>query len=160
MFSIAVRLHVPIWVRSMPRFFDNYAIDISSKFFPSATLALKSGKWFFCFVILGHLFHKSIHLNNWSETLRPPLRASVRPSASRSRVEADMPAASALARDSAFSAAVRQNWSAALWCKFFPRRGGRRGACRPSQGLGSAAPAYDMGRLSVCSAVGSVAGMI
>ncbi|MFT5626613.1 MAG: hypothetical protein ACI8Z0_003123, partial [Lentimonas sp.] len=38
-----------------------------------ATLALKSGEWFFRFVILDHLFHKLIHLNYWSEILRPPL---------------------------------------------------------------------------------------
>ncbi len=39
----------------------------------SATLALKSGEWFFRFVILNRLSHKSIHLNYWSEFLRPPL---------------------------------------------------------------------------------------
>jgi hypothetical protein len=36
-------------------------------------MALKSGEWFFRFVILGHFFHKLIHLNYWSEILRPPL---------------------------------------------------------------------------------------
>jgi hypothetical protein len=34
---------------------------------------LKSGEWFFRFVISDHLFHKLIHLNYWSEILRPPL---------------------------------------------------------------------------------------
>ena len=47
-----------------------------------------------------------------------------------------MPAASALARDSAFSAAVRQNWSAALWCRFFPRRGGEGGRAAPRKASG------------------------
>ena len=32
-----------------------------------------SGEWFFRFVILNRLPHKSIHLNNWSEFPRPPL---------------------------------------------------------------------------------------
>jgi hypothetical protein len=36
-------------------------------------LALKSGEWFFRFVIWDHFFHKLIHLNYWSEILRPPL---------------------------------------------------------------------------------------
>ena len=44
-------------------FFDNSAIVISSRIASSATLALKSGEWFFRFVILDHLFHKLIHLN-------------------------------------------------------------------------------------------------
>jgi hypothetical protein len=34
---------------------------------------LKSGEWFFRFVILDHLSHKLIHLNYWSEFPRPPL---------------------------------------------------------------------------------------
>jgi hypothetical protein len=38
---------------------------------------LKSGEWFFRFVISDHLFHKLIHLNYWSEILRPPLSAPV-----------------------------------------------------------------------------------
>jgi hypothetical protein len=32
-------------------------------------------EWFFRFVIWDHFFHKSIHLNYWSEILRPPLSA-------------------------------------------------------------------------------------
>jgi hypothetical protein len=91
MFSIAVRFHVPIWVGWTPYFFDNSTIVISSRIASSATLALNSGEWFFRFVNLGHLFHKSIHLNNWSEILRPPTRVAVRPSASRSRVAASNP---------------------------------------------------------------------
>ena len=43
----------------------------------SATLALKSDEWFFRFVIWDHFFHKLIHLNYWSEILRPPLMAWV-----------------------------------------------------------------------------------
>jgi hypothetical protein len=39
---------------------------------------LKSGEWFFRFVILDHLFHKLIHLNYWSEILRPPLYKAAR----------------------------------------------------------------------------------
>jgi hypothetical protein len=34
---------------------------------------LKSGEWFFRFVILDHFFYKLIHLNYWSEIPRPPL---------------------------------------------------------------------------------------
>jgi hypothetical protein len=34
---------------------------------------LKSGAWFFLFVILDHFFHQSIHLPKWSEIPRPPL---------------------------------------------------------------------------------------
>jgi hypothetical protein len=37
----------------------------------SATLALKSGEWFFRFVIWDHFFHKLIHINYCSEILRP-----------------------------------------------------------------------------------------
>jgi hypothetical protein len=55
---------------------DSSAIDISSRTASSATLALKSGEWFFRFVIWDHFFHKSILLNYWSETLRPPLSTS------------------------------------------------------------------------------------
>jgi adhesin transport system membrane fusion protein len=36
-------------------------------------LALKSGEWFFRFVIWDHFFRHAIHLNNWSENPRPPL---------------------------------------------------------------------------------------
>jgi hypothetical protein len=32
-------------------------------------------EWFFRFVIWDHFFHKLIHLNYWSEILRPPLSA-------------------------------------------------------------------------------------
>ena len=39
---------------------------------------------FFRFVILDHLFHKLIHLNYWSEILRPPL-AAVDPAKSAER---------------------------------------------------------------------------
>ncbi len=42
----------------------------------SATRALNSGEWFFRFFILDHFFHHAIHLNNWSEFLRPPLRSA------------------------------------------------------------------------------------
>ncbi len=35
---------------------------------------MNSGEWFFRFVILNRLSHKSIHLNNWSEFPRPPLK--------------------------------------------------------------------------------------
>ena len=62
-----------------PYFFDNSAIVISSRIASSATLALKSGEWFFRFVILDHLFHKLIHLNYWSEILRPPLTTGLPP---------------------------------------------------------------------------------
>ncbi|MCX7568077.1 hypothetical protein OS189_17175, partial [Sulfitobacter sp. F26169L] len=48
-------------------------IDISSRIASSATLALKSGEWFFRFVIWDNFFHKLIHLNYRYETLRPPL---------------------------------------------------------------------------------------
>ena len=41
-------------------------------------MALKSGEWFFRFVMLNRLSHKSIHLNYWSEILRPPLYAWVK----------------------------------------------------------------------------------
>ena len=46
---------------------------ISSRIASSATLALKSDKWLFRFVILDHFSHKLIHLNYWSEFPRPPL---------------------------------------------------------------------------------------
>jgi hypothetical protein len=36
-------------------------------------LALKSGEWFFLFVILDHHFLHAIHLNDWSKFPRPPL---------------------------------------------------------------------------------------
>jgi hypothetical protein len=39
---------------------------------------LKSGTWFFVFVILDHFFHQSIHLHKWSEIPRPPLYPSSR----------------------------------------------------------------------------------
>jgi hypothetical protein len=91
MFSIAARFHVPIWVGCTPYSFDNSAIVISSRIASSATLALKSPshrycvstagqwyEWFFRFVIFDHLFHKLIHLNYWSEILRPPLSSAVR----------------------------------------------------------------------------------
>jgi regulator of protease activity HflC (stomatin/prohibitin superfamily) len=52
---------------------DSSAIDISSRIASSATLALKSGEWFFRFVIWDHFFRHAIHLNNWSENPRPPL---------------------------------------------------------------------------------------
>ena len=72
-FSIAVRFQVPICVGCTPYFFDNSASVISSRIASSATLALKSGEWFFRVFILDRLSHKSIHLNYWSEFLRPPL---------------------------------------------------------------------------------------
>ncbi|KAA8605070.1 hypothetical protein AL036_20925 [Salipiger aestuarii] len=91
-------------------------------------------------------------------------RASVRPSASRSKVAADRPAASALARNWAFSAAVHRKTKVSVsgsLVRAFPAPVGFEGeACRPSQGPVSAAPAYDMGRLAVSSSVGSVAVMI
>jgi len=34
---------------------------------------LKSGEWFFLFVILDHHFLHAIHLNDWSKFPRPPL---------------------------------------------------------------------------------------
>jgi len=34
---------------------------------------LNSGEWFFLFVIVDRLSHRTIHLNDWSETPRPPL---------------------------------------------------------------------------------------
>jgi hypothetical protein len=36
-------------------------------------LALNSGEWFFRFFISDHFSHHAIHLNNWSEFLRPHL---------------------------------------------------------------------------------------
>jgi hypothetical protein len=33
-------------------------------------------EWFFRFVIWDHFFHKLIHLNYWSEILRPPLSSA------------------------------------------------------------------------------------
>ncbi|HHI70325.1 MAG TPA: hypothetical protein ENJ91_04935 [Rhodobacteraceae bacterium] len=78
MFSIAARFHVPICVGCTPYFFDNSAIVISSRMASSATRALNSGEWFFRFVILNRLSHKSIHLNNRSEILRPPLLICIR----------------------------------------------------------------------------------
>jgi hypothetical protein len=72
-FLIAARFQVPIYVRCTPYFFDNSATVISSRIASSATLASKSGEWFFRFVILDHLSHKLIHLNYWSEFPRPPL---------------------------------------------------------------------------------------
>ncbi|MFT4962376.1 MAG: hypothetical protein ACI92Z_003473 [Paracoccaceae bacterium] len=75
-----------IWVARAPYFFDSSASVISSRITSSATFALNSashrlqtndcravGAWFFFFVILDRLSHQSIHLNNWSEFLRPPL---------------------------------------------------------------------------------------
>ncbi len=38
-----------------------------------------SSSWFFRFVIWDHFFHTLIHLNYWSETLRPPLDYVVAP---------------------------------------------------------------------------------
>src|SRR6056297_2633689 len=73
MFSIAARFHVPICVRLTPYFLDNSASVISSRIASSATLALKSGEWFFRFFILDRLFHHAIHLNDWSDVPRPPL---------------------------------------------------------------------------------------
>lgn len=49
-------------------------IDISSRIASSATLALKSGEWFFLFVILDHHFLHAIHLNDWPKFPRPPLQ--------------------------------------------------------------------------------------
>jgi len=40
---------------------------------------LKSGEWFFLFVILDHHFLHAIHLNDWSKFPRPPLDAAVGP---------------------------------------------------------------------------------
>jgi hypothetical protein len=40
-------------------------------------LALKSGEWFFLFVILDHHFLHAIHLNDWSKFPRPPLSVLV-----------------------------------------------------------------------------------
>ena len=57
--------------------FDNSAIVISSQIASSATLALKSGEWFFRFVISNHLFHKLIHLNYWPEIRRARLGCAV-----------------------------------------------------------------------------------
>jgi hypothetical protein len=51
---------------------------ISSRIASSATLALKSGEWFFRFVILDHLSHKLTHLNYRSEPSRPLLAAHVK----------------------------------------------------------------------------------
>ncbi len=91
-------------------------------------------------------------------------RASVRPRASRSNVAAGRPAASALARNWAFSAALHRKTKVSVsgsLVRALPAPVGFEGeACRPSQGPVSAAPAYDMGRLAVCSSVGSVAIMI
>jgi hypothetical protein len=39
-------------------------------------LALNSGEWFFRFFILDRHFLHVIHLNNWSEILRPTLSFS------------------------------------------------------------------------------------
>jgi DNA-binding LacI/PurR family transcriptional regulator len=38
---------------------------------------LNSGVCVFLFVIADRLFHHTIHLNNWSEFLRPPLNATI-----------------------------------------------------------------------------------
>ena len=72
-FLTAARFQVPICVGCTLYFFDNSVIVISSRIASSATLALKSGEWFFRFVISDHLSHKLIHLNCWSEFPRPPL---------------------------------------------------------------------------------------
>ena len=73
MLSRAVRFHVLICPACTPYFFANSERVSSSRIASSATLALKSGAWFFLFVILDHFFHQSIHLNKWSEIPRPPL---------------------------------------------------------------------------------------
>jgi hypothetical protein len=52
---------------------QRFSSTLNARFASSATLALKSGEWFFRFVIWDHFFHKLIHLNYWSEILRPPL---------------------------------------------------------------------------------------
>jgi hypothetical protein len=61
----------------------------------------------------------------------------------------------ALARSSAFSVAVQRKTKASVsgsFARAFPAPVGFEGeACRPSQGPVSEAPAYDMGRLAVCS---------
>ena len=74
----AVRLHVLICPACTPYFFANSERVSSSRIASSATLALKSGAWFFLFVILDHFFHQSIQLHKWSEIPRPPLKVRSR----------------------------------------------------------------------------------
>jgi len=82
----------------------------------------------------------------------------------RSSVAAGRPAASALARSWAFSAAVHRKTKVAVSVSLagaLPASVGFEGeACRPAQGPMPAAPAYDMGRLAVCASVGPVLVMI
>ncbi len=91
-------------------------------------------------------------------------RASVRPSASRRSVAAGRPAASALARSRAFSAAVQRKTKVSVsgsFARAYPAPVVFEGEpSSPSQGPVSSAPAYDMGRLAVCASVGSVVLMI
>lgn len=90
-------------------------------------------------------------------------RASVRPKASRKRVAAGSPAASALVRRSAFSAAVQRKTNVSVsgsFAQVFLARLGFEGeACRPSHGPVSETPAYDMGRLAVSLSVGLISVM-
>jgi len=67
------RFHVLIWFGCTPYFFDSSASVISSRIASSATFALNSGVCVFLFVISDRLSRHAIHLNNWSEFLRPPL---------------------------------------------------------------------------------------
>lgn len=89
-------------------------------------------------------------------------RACASPRASRNSSAADRPAASALARSSAFSASVQRKTMVALrgcLARVRPAPVGFEGeACHPSQGPVASAPAYDMGRLAVCAGGRSACG--
>ena len=75
-FSIAARFQVPIWVEWTPYFLDNSAMVISSRIASSATLALKSGEWFFRFFIRDHFFLYAIHPLTTGPKFRDHLCAS------------------------------------------------------------------------------------
>jgi hypothetical protein len=72
-FSIAARLHVPIWVAWTPYFLEKSTSVISSRIASSATLALNSGEWLYRFFILDYFFRHMIHLSERSQSPRPNL---------------------------------------------------------------------------------------
>jgi hypothetical protein len=61
--------------RCTPCFFDSSASVSSSRIASSATHALKSAEYRVLFVISDRPVFRAIHLNQWSELLRPPLTA-------------------------------------------------------------------------------------